>query len=64
MVNFQVIKVDFLYNMLLERPWLKAIGAVVATLHWSRKFITENQLIIIMAEIAHDYLPIDIYSLN
>ena len=33
MVNFQVIKVDFLYNMLLGRPWLYAMGLVASTLH-------------------------------
>ena len=33
MVNFQVIKVDSPYNMLLERPWLHAADAVASTLH-------------------------------
>jgi len=33
MVNFQVIKVDSLYNMLLGRPWLHVTGAVAYTLH-------------------------------
>ena len=28
MVNFQVIKVDSLYNMLLRRPWLHVVGAI------------------------------------
>ena len=32
MVNFQVIKVDSLYNMLLRRPWLHTTG-VASTLH-------------------------------
>ena len=50
MVNFQVIKVDFLYNMLLGRPWLHAVGAVASTLHRRLKFISENQLITIMAK--------------
>ena len=32
MINFQVIKVDFLYNMLLGRPWLHVTGTVASTL--------------------------------
>ena len=50
MVNFQVIKVDSLYNMLLGRPLLHVVGAVASTLHWRLKFISGNQLITIMAE--------------
>ena len=50
MVNFQVIKVDFLYNILLGRPWLHAVGAVASTLHRRFKFISENQFITIMAK--------------
>ena len=42
MINFQVIKVDSPDNMLLKRPWLHTTGAVVSTLHWRLKFITEN----------------------
>ena len=34
MVYFQVIKVDSLYNMLLGRPYLHAVGAVLSTIHW------------------------------
>ena len=30
-VNFHVIKVDFPYNMLLERPWSHAAGPVAST---------------------------------
>ena len=33
MVNFQVIKVDFLYNMLLGSSWLHVASAVTSTLH-------------------------------
>ena len=50
MVNFQVIKVDFPYNMLLGRPWLHTVGAVASTLHRRLKLISENQLITITAE--------------
>ena len=42
MVNFQVIKVDSPYNMLLGRPWLHTVGAVMSTLNWRLKFIFEN----------------------
>ena len=31
MVNFQVIKVDSPYNMLLGRLWLHAVGVVALT---------------------------------
>ena len=50
MVNFQVIKVDSLYNMLLGRPWLHATSAIAFTLHWRLKFPSECSLITIMAE--------------
>ena len=42
MVNFQVIKVDSPYNMLLGRPWLHTVGAVMSTLNGRLKFIFEN----------------------
>ena len=50
MVNFQVIKVESPYNMLLGRPCLHPVGVVVFTLHRRLKFISENQLITIMAK--------------
>ena len=49
-VNFQVIKVDFPYNMLLGRPWLHTVGAVASTLHWRFKFPSKDLMITIMAE--------------
>ena len=33
MVDFQVIKIDSPYSMLLGRPWLHAVGVVPSTLH-------------------------------
>ena len=42
MVNFQVIKVDSLYNMLLGRPWLHAVSVVASTLHRRLKFPSEG----------------------
>ena len=36
--------------MLLGWPWLHAADAVVSTLHWRLKLISENQLITIMAK--------------
>ena len=50
MVNFQVIKVDSPYNMLLGRPWLHTVGAVASTLHRRLKFPSEDKLITIMAK--------------
>ena len=50
MVNFQVIKVDSPYNMLLGRPWLHTAGAIASTLHRRLKFPSEDLLITIMAE--------------
>ena len=50
MVNFQVIKVDSLYNMLLRRPWLHTVGAIASTLHRRLKFPSEDKLITIMAK--------------
>ena len=49
-VNFQVIKVDSLYNMLLGRPWLHTAGTVASTLHRRLKFPSEDLMITIMAE--------------
>ena len=48
--NFQVIKVDSAYNILLGRPWQHAIGAVASTLHRRLKFPSKDQLITIMAK--------------
>ena len=50
MVNFQVIKVDSPYSMLLKKPWLYIVGVITSTFHRRLKFISENQLITIMAE--------------
>ena len=50
MVNFQVIKVDSPYNMLLGNPWLRTTGVVMSLLHRRLKFISDNQLITIMVE--------------
>ena len=50
MVNFQIIKVDFPYNMLLGRPWLHTVDAVASTLHWRLKFPSKDLLITIMAK--------------
>ena len=50
MVNFQVIKVDSPYNMLLGRPWLHAIGTVASTLHQGLKFLSKDLMVTIMAK--------------
>ena len=49
-VNFQVIKVDSPYNMLLGRLWLHAIGMVASTLHQRLKFPSEDLMVTIMVE--------------
>ena len=49
-VNFQVIKVDSPYNMLLGRPWLHAVGAVASSLHQRLKFQSKDLMVTIMAE--------------
>ncbi|KAL0010983.1 hypothetical protein SO802_006091 [Lithocarpus litseifolius] len=50
MVNFQAIKVDPSYNMLLGRPWLHAMGVIASTLHRRLKFSSEDLMVTIMAE--------------
>ena len=50
MVNFQVIKVDSLYNMLLGRPWLHMASVIASTLHRRLKFPSEDLMITIMAQ--------------
>ena len=50
MVNFQVIKVDSPYNMLIGRPWLHTAGTVTSTLHQRLKFPFEDLMVTIMAE--------------
>ena len=50
MVNFQVIKVDSPYNMLLGRPWLHVAGTVASTLHRRLKFPSEDLMVTIRAE--------------
>ena len=50
LVNFQVIKVDSPYNMLLGRPWLHGMGTIASTLHQRLKFPSEDLIITIMAK--------------
>ena len=47
MVNFKMIEVDSLYNILLERSWFHVASAIPSTLHWKLNFIFENQLVTI-----------------
>uniref|UniRef100_A0A2N9IHC6 G-patch domain-containing protein n=1 Tax=Fagus sylvatica TaxID=28930 RepID=A0A2N9IHC6_FAGSY len=49
-INFQVLKIDSPYNLLLGRPWLHTAGAVPSSLHQKMKFIISNQLVTILAE--------------
>ena len=50
MVNFQVIKMDSPYNMLLGRLWRHTAGAIASTLHQRLKFSSDDLLITIMVE--------------
>ena len=38
------------YNCLLGKPWIHIAGAVPSTLHQKIKFVTEGQLVCIVAE--------------
>ena len=49
-VNFQFIKVNSPYNMLLGRPWLQTTSAIASTLHWRFKFPFKDLMVTIMAE--------------
>ena len=56
-INFQVLRIDSPYNLLLGRPWLHTAGAVPSSLHQKMKLIIGNQLVTILAE-----KPISIYN--
>jgi hypothetical protein len=56
-INFQVLRIDSPYNLLLGRPWLHTAGAVPSSLHQKMKLIIGNQLVTILAE-----EPISIYD--
>jgi hypothetical protein len=56
-INFQVLRIDSPYNLLLGRPWLHTAGAIASSLHQKMKFIIGNQLVTILAE-----EPISIYN--
>uniref|UniRef100_A0A2N9G7Q9 RNA-directed DNA polymerase n=1 Tax=Fagus sylvatica TaxID=28930 RepID=A0A2N9G7Q9_FAGSY len=49
-INFQVLRIDSPYNLLLGRPWLHTAGAVPSSLHQKMKLIIGNQLVTILAE--------------
>jgi len=46
-VEFQVLDISALYNLLLGRPWIHAAGAVASTLHQTVKFEWNHQEVII-----------------
>ena len=56
-INFQVLRIDSPYNLLLGRPWLHTARAVPSSLHQKMKLIIGNQLVTILAE-----KPISIYN--
>uniref|UniRef100_A0A2N9F6L7 Integrase catalytic domain-containing protein n=1 Tax=Fagus sylvatica TaxID=28930 RepID=A0A2N9F6L7_FAGSY len=55
-INFQVLRIDSPYNLLLGRPWLHTAGVVPSSLHQKMKLIIRNQLVAILAK-----EPISIY---
>ena len=55
-INFQVLRIDSPYNLLLGRPWLHTAEAVPSSLHQKMKLIIGKQLVTILAE-----EPISIY---
>ena len=56
-INFQVLRIDSPYNLLLGRPWIHTAGAIPFSLHQKMKLIIGNQLVTILAE-----EPISIYN--
>ena len=56
-INFQVLRINSPYNLLLGRPWLHMAEAVPSSLHQKMKLIIGNQLVTILAE-----EPISIYN--
>jgi hypothetical protein len=55
-INFQVLRIDSPYNLLLGRPWLHTAGVLPSSLHQKMKLIIRNQLVAILAK-----EPISIY---
>ena len=49
-VNFIVVNAFSPYTMILERPWIHAIGAVPSTLHQKIKFPIEDGIAIVWAD--------------
>jgi hypothetical protein len=56
-INFQVLRIDSPYNLLLGRLWLHTARAVPSSLHQKMKLIIGSQLVTILAE-----EPISIYN--
>ena len=58
-INFQMLRINSPYNLLLGRPWLHTARAVPSSLHQKMKLIIENQLVTILAKepisIYHDH---------
>ena len=58
-INFQVLRINSPYNLLLGRPWLHIAKAVPFSLHQKMKLIIGNQLVTILVEepisVYHDH---------
>lgn len=49
-ISFQVLNITTRYNLLLGRPWIHMVGAVLSTLHQQLKYIINGELVTIMVE--------------
>ncbi|XP_070004087.1 uncharacterized protein [Nicotiana sylvestris] len=49
-VEFQVLDIPALHNLLLGRPWIHTVGAVASTLHQAVKFEWNHQEVIIYGD--------------
>ncbi|KAK4724717.1 hypothetical protein R3W88_027496 [Solanum pinnatisectum] len=58
-VEFQVLDINTIYNLLLGRPFIHMAGAMSSTLHQIMKFVWEDQELVIYGEESHSngYTP-------
>ncbi|KAK4732141.1 hypothetical protein R3W88_025129 [Solanum pinnatisectum] len=59
-VEFLVLDINTIYNLLLRRPWIHMARAVQSTLHQSMKFVWKDQDLVIHGEwsFSNRYAPI------
>ncbi|PKI48635.1 hypothetical protein CRG98_030963 [Punica granatum] len=49
-VIFQILEIPNAFSLLLERPWIHAVGAIPSSLHQKLKFFVEGKLITVNGE--------------